>query len=93
MQMLHDILKSFPDGTAISEVSRGPHWNAVVSRRCGLASSMPQDACCTGELSLPRPKVSFTEMSALELARFNPSDKIPEASLGTGESGKREERR
>ncbi len=82
METLNDILRSLPADAPISEVRRGPHFNAVISRHFGLSSSMSQDVCCTEELTPPAPKASFTEMSALELARFSLSDKVSEASLG-----------
>jgi uncharacterized protein (DUF4213/DUF364 family) len=80
--VLSDILRSLPRDAPIKEVRRGPHWNAVVSAHCGLASSMSQDVCSTGESGLPAPKASFTEMGALGLARFSLSDNLSEASLG-----------
>jgi uncharacterized protein (DUF4213/DUF364 family) len=84
MEILKSILNSLGADAPIEEVRRGLHWNAVISRHCGLSSTLSQDAfCCSGEeRDLPAPKNSFTEMTALELARFSLSTDITKASLG-----------
>jgi uncharacterized protein (DUF4213/DUF364 family) len=55
-----------------------------MSKYCGLSSSLSQDAfCCNAEgEDLPAPKNSFTDMSAIELAKFSLSDDVTKASLG-----------
>ena len=84
MEILKNILKNLSADAPIEEVRRGLHWNAVISRHCGLASTLSQDAfCCSGEdQDLPTPKNSFTEMTALELAQLALSTDITKASLG-----------
>jgi len=84
MKILHDILNSLAEDAPIEEVRRGLHWNAVVSKTCGLSSTLSQDAFCCNleEEDLPAPKNSFTEMSAMDLAKFSLSDNITRASLG-----------
>lgn len=84
MKILHDILNSIAEDAPIEEVRRGLHWNAVVGKYCGLSSTLSQDAfCCKAEEEdLPAPKNSFTEMSAIELAKFSLSDDLTKASLG-----------
>jgi uncharacterized protein (DUF4213/DUF364 family) len=84
MKILRDILNTVAEDAPIQEVRRGLHWNAVISKYCGLSSTLSQDAyCCnTEEEDLPAPKDSFTEMSAIELAKFSLSENITEASLG-----------
>jgi uncharacterized protein len=84
MKILHDILNSLAEDAPIEEVRRGLHWNAVISKHCGLSSTLSQDAfCCNaGGDDLPAPKNSFTEMSAIELAKFSLSDDVTKASLG-----------
>jgi len=86
MEILHDILSSINEDAPILEVRRGLHWNAVISKNCGLSSALSQDAFCCNDHGedLPAPKNSFTEMSAIELARFALSDDIAKASLGIG---------
>jgi len=84
MKILHDILNSLAEDAPIEEVRRGLHWNAVVSKTCGLSSSLSQDAFCCNleEEDLPAPKNSFTEMSVMDVAKFSLSDNITRASLG-----------
>jgi uncharacterized protein (DUF4213/DUF364 family) len=84
MEILKSILNSLGEDAPIEEVRRGLHWNAVISKQCGLSSTLSQDAsCCSGEeQDLPAPKSSFTEMTALELAQFSLSTDITKASLG-----------
>lgn len=67
MQILHSILNGIREDAPIQDVRRGINWTAVVSRQCGLASTMAQGGCCSGDTATTdRP---FTEMTALELAR------------------------
>lgn len=79
MQILCDILKSLTVDAPVTEVRRGVHSTAVVSRFCGLSSTMFRDACHEegGE-----PMKPFTEMTACELARYAVSDDVSRASLG-----------
>jgi uncharacterized protein len=80
MQILTDILKSIIRDAPIEEVRRGLHWTAVVSRHCGLASTMSQDICCNHDDS--GKEGSLTGMTALELAQYCFSENISKASLG-----------
>lgn len=67
MEILATLLNSIKEDAAIREVRRGINWTAVVSKRCGLASTVAQGGCCGGDTAATeRP---FTEMTALELAR------------------------
>jgi uncharacterized protein len=68
MDILNSILNNIKEDARVQEVRRGLHWTAVVSRRCGLASTMAQGSCCSGEATGGM-EGSFTEMTALELAR------------------------
>jgi uncharacterized protein len=81
MQILRAIIESLPADASLSEVLRGLFWTAVVSRNCGLASTMMRDMCPhDGE---DNEKIqSLTDGSARELARLAFSDDISEASLG-----------
>jgi hypothetical protein len=40
MPVLEDIISTLNDNAAVKEVRIGPFWTAVVSKKCGLASSM-----------------------------------------------------
>ncbi|NLV66231.1 MAG: DUF364 domain-containing protein [Spirochaetes bacterium] len=68
MEILEDIINNINDDAPVSEVRRGLHWTAVVSRRCGLASTLADGGCGHGESG--GMDGSYTDMSALELARF-----------------------
>ncbi len=84
MQILKDVIESLETDAPIVEVRRGLHWNAVISKHCGLSSVLSRDvSCCNSEEEdLPAPKESFTEMTALELALFSLSSDPTKASLG-----------
>jgi uncharacterized protein (DUF4213/DUF364 family) len=81
MKILRGILDSLKDDLPVQEVRRGLFWTAVVSRRCGLASTMMRELCPdenndNGNFHL------FSKMTAIELARLSLSADIFEASLG-----------
>ena len=60
---------------------RGLHWTAVVSRHCGLASTLGHDQGCShGEME--GREGSLAEMTALELARYCLGKDQARASLG-----------
>jgi len=80
MDILENILKTVKEDAPGQEVRRGLSWTAVVSRRCGLASTMAQGGCSHedgGGL-----EGNLTEMSALGLARYGLSGGMARASLG-----------
>jgi uncharacterized protein len=68
MEILTALLNSIEQDAPVQEVRRGIHWTAVVSRRCGLASTIVQGGCCSGDSSAK--DRLFTEMTALELAQY-----------------------
>ncbi|OGP53902.1 MAG: hypothetical protein A2Y65_01620 [Deltaproteobacteria bacterium RBG_13_52_11] len=81
MQILRGILAGLKADSAVQEVRRGLFWTAVVSRRCGLASTMMRGLCPdenkdNGNFRPP------SEMTAMELAQLSLSEDISEASLG-----------
>ena len=80
MPILQEILENLPGDAPITEVRRGIHSTAVVSRFCGLSSTMFRDACHEREGA--EPEKPFTEMTARELARYAFSDDVSKASLG-----------
>lgn len=80
MEILNSILKNIKEDAPVQEVIRGIHWTAVVSRRCGLASTMAQ-GCCNNE-ETGGMEGSLTEMTALELARYCLDGDTAKASLG-----------
>lgn len=81
MEILENIISRINADAQVKEVRRGIFWTAVVSRFCGLSSTMLKDYCTNEEIDGSTP-VQLTEMSALSLARFALSDDISKASLG-----------
>jgi uncharacterized protein len=81
MKILEDILSSIKVDTPVKEVLRGLHWTAVVSKKCGLASAMPQESCSHREEE-NESSGSLTDMTGLELAQYIYSSDVSKASLG-----------
>ncbi len=81
MEILNNILKSIKEDAPVDDVRRGLNWTAVVSRRVGLASTVAQDFGCHHGKSEGR-EGTFTDMTALELARYCLEDGMANASLG-----------
>ncbi|MDI9571076.1 MAG: DUF364 domain-containing protein [Pseudomonadota bacterium] len=81
MEVLKRIMENIEDDAPVEHVRRGLHWTAVVSRRVGLASTMAQDLMCSHGHGEGR-EGSFTEMSALALARHCLDGNTGLASLG-----------
>jgi uncharacterized protein (DUF4213/DUF364 family) len=81
MDLLKAIIDSLAPDSPVEEVRRGLFWTAVVSRNCGLASTMIRDIC-SHDTEDSDSAESLTERSAKELARLALSDDISESSLG-----------
>lgn len=81
MQILRAIIESVATDASVEEVRRGLFWTAVVSRTCGLASTMMRDMCPDHGEDHDRAR-SLTDRSVKELARLAFSGDISEASLG-----------
>lgn len=81
MEILNRILNSIREDAPVQDVRRGLHWTAVVSKRCGLASTTAQHVGCShGETG--GMEGSFTEMTALGLARHCIEGDLVDVSLG-----------
>jgi len=80
MEIINSIVNSVREDAPVQEVRRGIHWTAVVSRRCGLASTMAQGGCDHGEGG--GAEGPLTEMTALELARCCLGGDTAKASIG-----------
>ncbi|MGQ9627596.1 MAG: Rossmann-like domain-containing protein [Anaerolineae bacterium] len=82
MGIIDDLLASLKEDAPLREVRIGVFWTAVLSRRCGLASTLHQER----HHHHGRPPVpeagSLLEKSALELASYARSESLLEASLG-----------
>ena len=81
LEIVSNIIGSLRRDDAVTQVVKGVYWTAVVSRWCGLASTMMAERCLDEdgeETALSSP----TESTALQLARLALSSEISRASLG-----------
>ncbi|HBA54997.1 MAG TPA: hypothetical protein DCZ04_11250, partial [Syntrophorhabdus aromaticivorans] len=82
MKILEVLIDSIEKTDApVKEVRRGLHWTAVISRFCGLSSTMIRDSRCHEEQQ-GESMDSLTDKTALGLARLSLSANITGASLG-----------
>lgn len=80
MKILQDIISSITDDAAVLDITRGIYWTAVVSRSCGLASTMIYD--CDIEDGQDTGQIPYAQMSAASLARGAISDNRASSSVG-----------
>jgi uncharacterized protein (DUF4213/DUF364 family) len=80
MEILKSIMSSIEEDAPVSEVRRGLHWTAVVSRHCGLASTIAHGGCTHGAGG--GMEGNFTKMTALEIARLCLDNDPAKATLG-----------
>ena len=79
MRILEDIVSSITVDAPVTDVTRGIFWTAVISRRCGLASTMIYDC----EVADGKSRQEWhLQMSATQLAKGALSDNRFDASLG-----------
>jgi uncharacterized protein len=80
MNLIDDLIASLPDDVAVKSVRVGVHWTAVISRHCGLAStlvgSQPHGHARVRDVG----RLHFK--SAHELVEYARSDNLLEASIG-----------
>jgi hypothetical protein len=81
MKMLDDILSSLDFRAEVSDIRQGVFHTGVVTRTCGLASTLPQDAF-KQERPLMREPGFLLNKSAEELAKMAYSPLILEAAVG-----------
>jgi len=67
MDVLTELIGTLREDARVQEVRRGLAWTAVVSKRCGLASTVGSGGC--SHESTVGMEGSFTDMTALQLAR------------------------
>jgi len=79
MEILNHILSAIDEDAPVVDIVRGIYWTAVVSRFCGLSSTMLRDCAHDHEDTEP---VLLTGRTAVELARLSLSADIGKASLG-----------
>ena len=81
MQIISDIIACIGEDAPVIELRACVFWTAVVSKNCGLASTLRED----GPHQKRNPVAeagSLTQKTALELARYAMSTSPPEASIG-----------
>jgi uncharacterized protein (DUF4213/DUF364 family) len=81
MSVLDDLLASLPEDAPVREVRTCVHWTAVVSKHCGLASTLHSERHPHGHISV-RGVGELHKRSALELAQYAKSDRLLEAGIG-----------
>lgn len=81
MSVLDDLLASLVQDAPVREVRTCVHWTAVVSKGCGLASTLHHEQHPHGHVSV-RGVGNLHERSGLELAQYAKSDRLLEASIG-----------
>jgi len=79
MEILNHILSAIDNDAPVVEILRGIHWTALVSRFCGLSSTMLRD--CIDDHKETEPLL-FTGKTAVQLAQLSLSSDIGKASLG-----------
>ncbi len=80
MAILDDLIASLEEDAPVQEVRLGVFWTAVVSRQCGLASTV-REVGPHGERRV-REAGRLHQKSALELAQLAKSDYTLEATIG-----------
>jgi uncharacterized protein (DUF4213/DUF364 family) len=80
-KVLQDILQTITEDAPVRRVLCGIRWTAVVSKRCGLASSMAWESC-THQDKPVNEAGALHEKSVRQLARYSLSESISEASIG-----------
>ncbi|OPY69992.1 MAG: hypothetical protein A4E57_00870 [Syntrophorhabdaceae bacterium PtaU1.Bin034] len=81
MEIIKGIIDSLSPDAWVEEVRRGLFWTAVVSRNCGLASTMLRDVCSQGTEDDTKPR-SLSGHSGRQLAELALSSDISDASVG-----------
>jgi len=81
LQVLNDIINNLTDDYHVQEVRTCTYWTAVVSRNCGLASTL-RDECPTEHAKPVKDVGNLTEKNAKELSCYVQSDQLLEATIG-----------
>ena len=81
MKIIEDIIGGIGNDAPVKDVRTCTFWTAVVSRRCGLASTLRLD-CHGGNVFQVKSAGGLDYKSALNLARMALSDLPLEASIG-----------
>ena len=81
MKILDDLISTVNTDVAVTDIRQGVFHTAVVTRQCGLASTLPRDA-----LKLPQPYVKeaglLLQKNTKDLLLMSNSENILEAAIG-----------
>jgi len=80
LRLLEDILQAVSSDFPARDIQVGIHWTAVVSKHCGLASTLCEPPPHQGKQV--RDVGRLHQKSSMELARHILSDRLLEASIG-----------
>ena len=81
MKVLDDVISALDAGGGAKDIRQGIFHTGVVTRNCGLASTLPRDALRQRPPLVKQPG-ALLEKSALELVQMAYSDSILEAAIG-----------
>ena len=81
MKIIDDIISTITDDSPVKEVRACVFWTAVISKNCGLASTLRDHGPHHGTKPVPEAG-SLTSKTALELAACANSASLPLASIG-----------
>ena len=81
LKILDDVISSLDLAAEVRDIRQGVFHTAVLTRYCGLASSLPKDALKQGHFLVKEPGF-LTVKTAAELVRLAYSDSLLEASIG-----------
>lgn len=81
MQILDDLLSSLNPEVSVRDIRQGLFFTGVLTRHCGLASTLFRDTIRQRRPSVKEPGF-LTEKTALELAQMAYSESLPEAAIG-----------
>ncbi len=81
MKILDELISFLDLKTSVREIRQGVFHTGVLTRNCGLASSLPRDAL-QQEHPLVKDPGTLTRKSVLELAQMAHSESILEAAVG-----------
>jgi uncharacterized protein (DUF4213/DUF364 family) len=81
MKILKDLISALDLEARVRDVRQGVFHTGVITRNCGLASSLPRDAL-RQERPLVKEPGSLVHKSALELAQMAHSESLLEAAIG-----------
>ncbi|MBN2062485.1 MAG: DUF364 domain-containing protein [Deltaproteobacteria bacterium] len=81
MKILDDLIAVLDFNATVLDIRQGIFHTGVLTRHCGLASTLPRDALCQKPPMVDKPGY-LLDKNPLEMARLSYSESILEASMG-----------